>query len=339
LSVHEMSNILIESIEISEFRGIRKLKSPLNLTSFNVLIGRNNVGKSAVLEALYFLTRPHLETVYPYWKNIFSFIAGLHGGSSSLIYGYAGEAVLKYSLRHKSSVRRVRIVINRNGLKSLTIDEVEADPSKYVKFLNSLGLSVDTNILALYIPNNSSAYSVISRFMLKDEVWSYIEKRGLHSKVVKELLAPALYDRFTEVTIKKNKLCIRKEVSETIGPLYIDVNSLGEGVKRCILAYLAIEYLNPRVVLWDDIEVAVHPSLLETMLKWLANSGRQVVLTTHSIDVLHTLTRIQPKDLKVIVLKKSREDVVQHQSLTLDEVEDLFESGIDLRKIIEELKL
>jgi len=152
-------------------------------------------------------------------------------------------------------------------------------------------------------------------------------------------LAPAIYDRFTEVTIRKDRLCVRKEVSEEIGPLYIDVDSLGEGVKRVLLTYLVVEYLNPRIVLWDDIEVAAHPSLLETLLKWLVISGRQVIISTHSIDVLYVLTQIQPKNARILILSKDQEDIVKYKSMGIEELEDCIGSGIDVRKIIEGFKL
>jgi predicted ATPase len=113
------------------------------------------------------------------------------------------------------------------------------------------------------------------------------------------------------------------------------LNDLGEGVKRGVLTYFSIEYLNPAIILWDDIEVAAHPSLLDATIKWLAESDRQVVLSTHSVDVLESFVRVEPKEAKVIMFKKDKEDIISYKSLTLDEVEDLLDKGIDPRKIVE----
>ena len=174
---------------------------------------------------------------------------------------------------------------------------------------------------------------------MQSKVLSWIEKNALHRKVVEDILAPAIYDKFTEVIDRRNRLYIRKEVSKEIGPLYVNVDSLGEGVRRALLTYLAVEYLKPKMLLWDDLEVAAHPSLLETIIKWLATSERQVIVATHSLDVLHTLTRIKPKECEVIALRKNSKDTVNYRVLTLDEVEELLGSGIDVRKIVEELEL
>jgi len=90
-------------------------------------------------------------------------------------------------------------------------------------------------------------------------------------------------------------------------------------------------------VLWDDIEVAMHPSLMDTLLKWLADSNRQIVIATHSFDVLRSLTLIEPRDAKVILLRKDDNDVIHHKSLETDELEEILEKGIDPRAVIESL--
>ena len=352
--LRSLNTVIVKELDITEFRGIRKLVKPLELGGFNVLIGRNNVGKTAILEALYMLAMPYATTIPPYGKEVREFIATSHGGPSSLIYGYAGNAVLKYGLKEATRigftevptssakeifVKKVEVKIARHSIVKVLFNSREANYNDYLEFLKSLNASLERDIIALYIPNNSEAYAKLHSYVMRDEVLSWIEKEGLHRRVVRAIIAPTVYDKFTEVTLKKNRLCVRKEVSEDIGPLYVDIDSLGEGVKRILLTYLAVEYFRPKILLWDDLEVAAHPSLLESTLKWLASSGRQVIISTHSLDVLHSLTLVKPKDCKIIVLKKSSEDIVDYHILTLDEVEELLGSGIDVRKIVEELKL
>jgi len=357
-----LSDMIVRELDVTEFRGIRKLTSPLKLSGFNVLVGRNNIGKTAILEALYLLTTPYPESPGlslspppPYYRYPLNFIAEAHDGTSSLIYGYAGTATLRYRLKEKMKmkletseilmteatsreveVENIEIKITVGEVK-VTLDSNEASSNNYSNFLRSLGIDPKKGALGVYIPNNSRAYKTIKSFVMRDEVWSWIEKEGLHRRVVKDLLELTVYDKFTEVIIKRNSLCARKEVSEEIGPLYINVDSLGEGIRRVILIYLAVEHLKPKILLWDDIEVAAHPSLLEHTLKWLAASKRQVVVSTHSIDVLYTLTQIRPKDCNIILLKKTPDDVVSHKILSLDELEEYLGSNIDIRKIIEEL--
>lgn len=343
---------IIKELDIREFRGIRKLAKPLKLGKFNILIGRNNVGKTAILEALYLFSMPYGRYPDPiYRKSRLDLLAELHGGKSSLIYGYAGTAQLKYKIT-KTKMRipikgiitpittgDITIKITRTGIKELKIENTKVHSGSFKALLNALNTDPEKRPLCLYIPNNTNAYRKIRDYTLEDPTWSWIEKKGLHSKAIKELLTPTIYDKLTEALIRKNQLCVRKEIEKGIGPLYIDVDSLGEGIKRTLLAYLAIEHLNPKIILWDDIEVAAHPGLLETTLKWLTNTPRQVVITTHSIDVLHEITRIQPKECNIITLRKTTDDTINHRTIPPDQLEELLDKGIDIRKIIDILEL
>ena len=45
------SSVVVEELDVAEFRDIRRFSRPLRLRRFNVAIGRNNSGKTAVLEA------------------------------------------------------------------------------------------------------------------------------------------------------------------------------------------------------------------------------------------------------------------------------------------------
>jgi AAA15 family ATPase/GTPase len=55
----------ISEIDVKEFRGIKRCKEPIKLSKFNVLIGKNNSGKSSLLEALYLFPLPRLHsTIY-----------------------------------------------------------------------------------------------------------------------------------------------------------------------------------------------------------------------------------------------------------------------------------
>jgi len=338
--------MFVKNIDINEFRGIRRLSKPLELTNFTILIGRNNVGKTSILEALYLLTYPFTISLPPYNDSPINIVSKLHGGFSSLVYGYIGEASITYNLVSNIKLadmglsgNDVRVVVRSNGSSEIWFAERSLDNATYQLVLNSLGCSLDRNLVALYIPNNTVYYDMLKGFALRDEVLRWIEKNGFHRKVVDEYISRAVYDRFTEVLKRGDRLCLRKEIDRGIGPLYIDVDSIGEGIKRFILTYFAIEYLNPKIVLWDDIEVAAHPSLLEIVIRWLSESGRQIVISTHSLDVLHILTLIMPKNARVIVLRKTRDDIVEWRSFEIDEIDEIVGKGIDIRKIVDELEI
>ena len=109
--------LFVSSMDIKEFRGIAQCKKPLSLSNFTVLIGRNNSGKSSVLEALSLLPFPVNPLIYT-GENRLNFIEKLHGGRTSLIYGYSGTASLIYTVEDKKWVFQ----IGDNGNSSATIE-------------------------------------------------------------------------------------------------------------------------------------------------------------------------------------------------------------------------
>ncbi|MEA1893871.1 MAG: AAA family ATPase [Euryarchaeota archaeon] len=84
-----MAGAFISEIDIKEFRGIKICKEPIKLAKVNVLIGKNNSGKSSLLEALYLFPLPRLHSTI-YGGDRINQIGEGHSGTDSLVYGYSG---------------------------------------------------------------------------------------------------------------------------------------------------------------------------------------------------------------------------------------------------------
>ena len=89
-----MGSVLIKEIsKLNDFRGIRALSEPLALKKFNILVGRNNSGKSTLLDALYLFPDPDRKN--PISGGVVkSFLSQRKSGSRSLVYKYDGVAEL-----------------------------------------------------------------------------------------------------------------------------------------------------------------------------------------------------------------------------------------------------
>lgn len=336
---------VVEEVVIKEFRGIRRLRETIKLAKYNLVIGRNNVGKSALLEALYLMAMPWEVSVPLIGKSRLSIISELHGGShSSLVYGYSGLARITYRLVNNTFSE---VVLSPKGLKRILIDNRECNHNEYIAHIaRSLGVRggreniVDiVNRLTFLIPNDTVFNIKLSGSLVSEDVWNSIIKYGLHRRVVEELVNPIVYDRFTEVLIERGALKLRKEVGGDLGPLYIHLADLGDGVERACLSALALEYVKPKLVLWDDIEVAAHPGLIERLIEWLVRRDWQVVIATHSLDVLLSFIHVSPKDSQILLLRKTPDDVVEARSYSIEEIEEFIDRGIDVRKIVDVLEL
>ena len=104
---------------------------------------------------------------------------------------------------------------------------------------------------------------------------------------------------------------------------------------------LWLETSSPELVLWDDFEASVHPSLLKRVLEWLIKKDWQVVIATHSIDVLLKLLDIEfeSNDCSLLLLQKTPDDVLLQNRLTLEELEDVVSSNQDPRLLPDLLTL
>jgi len=320
-----------KSLELKEFKGIRSCEKALTFSKFNLLIGPNNSGKSSILEALYLFPYPHIDRrpwPLPSQLRMSELLKRLHGRMESYIYRYTGEARIKGAVKDKV----VEITL-RQGWNF----EVKIDGKRVVTYETASEIFGESpeefrNHVA-FIPNSDWFLQALINALSQEINWDRVEKSGAHVKIVRNFISKVVEDKFTELTIKYNRLMLRKELFKGI-PAYIDLRDVGDGIERFLCAAIWLEVLKPKVVLWDDLEASAHPSLIEAAIRWLAEHDWQVIASTHSIDVLHELVISEIEDARVIQLRKSSNDVLSYKLLSIEELERLFDSGQDVRKLM-----
>ncbi len=336
--------MIVKDLNITEFRGIKSCKSPIHLSNFNVLIGRNNSGKSTILEALSLLPSPKMSEYITDGDKI-DFISNLHYRKQTpknrtnlyktLIYQYAGTSLIEYN---RIGEKVFNIIIKENqvipnfGVNEMLleiIDEIRGrKPPKQLEYIDKFleMIKKPSALSVLFIPSDTQYIKEMNDKInsLKD----VIIKRGIHVQVAKSL-NKCVDDEYSEILFG-DPLRIRKVFSDNF--TYIRISDLGSGAEKLIKIMLLIESITPELILIDDIEAGLHPTMINIFLKWLINLGSQVVISTHSIDVLYKLTEINPLDCNVLFLKKSCEDNLKYDKLSLDEIEDLLNANTDPRK-------
>ena len=340
---------LIESVEPIEFRGIKACKKPVKLSRFTVLIGRNNSGKTSILEAISMLPVIYITGVSrfpPITWDVRKFMKCLHRDINSLIYGYTGRAIINYVVRGE------KIVWQYDENKGITIENEYSISEEELKLrrrdrilfemlrdfrehlaelLDAKGRAQLTSILLL--PNDARFLAELANALKEESEWAKVEKSGANTSIV-DLIDRVVYDRFTEATVRFDKIVLRKELPDG-RVFYVNISDIGDGVERVLIYGLWLETYKPKVVLWDDLEASAHPGLIEAVLEWLASREWQVVLTTHSYDVLERLVAIEPEDASVVVLKKGPDDILEPKTLSLEELRSMLESHVDVRKVVD----
>lgn len=323
---------LIESVEPIEFRGIKACKKPVKLSRFTVLIGRNNSGKTSILEAISMLPVIYITGVSrfpPITWDVRKFMEHLHGGVNSLIYGYTGRTTINYVVCGEKFVWRCDEIVMPSISKKAPTETIQEALAR----LFDVEEPTQTLTSILFLPNDTRFLTELANALREESEWAKVEKSGANTSIV-DLINRVVYDRFTEATVRFDKIVLRKELPDG-RVFYVDVSDIGDGVERVLIYGLWLETYKPKVVLWDDLEASAHPGLIEAVLEWLASREWQVVLTTHSYDVLERLVAIEPEDASVVVLKKGPDDILEPKTLSLEELRSMLESHVDVRKVVD----
>jgi hypothetical protein len=345
-----MPNLYLESIDLREFRGILNCEKPIELSRFAVFIGRNNTGKSSLLEALSLFPRPDYpvaQTVVGNFgrQNKASFVSILHSGMPSLVYGRSGVASVAYGFDHKQLTWKLDA---SGGVTSFWSNEVtnaqlQRDPIGSVARMLNVSPEEGTSPVEIigrtifFIPSSTSFMQTLESMSQNDAAKNFLTKTGAHVRVVKELINKCVDDNYSEI-IWTPTMSLRKEKTDG-SILYIPVTDVGSGIEKVAVAVLWLDALNPSVVLWDDFEGFAHPALVEQLIRWLEKKKRQIIMSTHSIDVLNKVLEVKPEGCTVIQLKKTKDDVLVHHSMSLEELEDIMDSSQDPRALADLLHL
>jgi len=328
--------MFVSELHLKEFRGIKDCEETLELSKFTVLVGRNNVGKSAILEALSLLPHPYMGDIV-YGNTKLSLVKNMLHSGKHIAYGYSGIARIEFSIKN----RKWLIEIPEGEAKLFIDNETVRWRVDVQKISDALGMQVEDDIrshlqkMVVFLPNNTKYIEKMDELLQNENYKNFIMKQGAHVRVAKAI-SECVSDNFTEVILDTMK--IRKELPNG-NVFYIHLDDLGDGIKKAVRVMLLIEALKPKLILWDDFEVFAHPSLIKILLNWLAKGDWQVVISTHSIDVLYELLDVRPEDCSILLLDKTEDDVLRYDKLTLNDLEDLFLANQDPRLVADALAL
>ncbi|KKL45700.1 hypothetical protein LCGC14_2353010, partial [marine sediment metagenome] len=276
--------MFVRSLNIKEFRGIKACDKALKFSNFTILIGKNNAGKSSILEALSLLPDPKY-TDYITRKKKINNLKDLHQGSiKDLLYLYAGTSTLQFGIEY------LQAIININEIDTSTSwGNEELSIGKKISELFQVPQEKMSEMV-LFIPFTTSILRDLENRMkfLKE----LIMKKGYHIKLAK-FLNECVNDVYSELVFLE-PISLRKVYPDN--NVYLKLKDLGSGAEKLIKIMALFEVLSPKLIILDDFEAGFHPSMIKLFLKWLKDKNWQTIISTHSIDVLYHLVDIKPPD-------------------------------------------
>lgn len=309
-----MGNLLLNSLEIRNFRGFRQLTVE-KLGRVNLIVGKNNVGKTALLEALHLYVRRgalslirELLEVRDESKLPLMLTPFFSSDSENLL------PSLKYLFYGRQDIDKVStpiqigpvnlsentLTISVGGFSDLnTVDDKGPRLSVYFaseRIINqSLGIPLSLPLLALYEAKGGPTNVFVAANGLGNELvgklWDGIALTSFQKETIQalQMLAPGVEDvgLIGDPGTPTGRIPIVKIVGIDER---LPLNSLGNGMQCMLGISLALVNARQGFLLIDEIENGIHYSvqkeLWQLVFRLAHRLNVQVFATTHSWDCI-----------------------------------------------------
>lgn len=268
---------MIDKLEIKNFMPFEELTIP-TLKRINLIGGKNNAGKTALLEAIRILNSKQYpgEVITDVLKN------------RNQTYNVNRRA-LKFLFNRNSLEQNATANLKINDL-SVSIDITDFTTYHFSFAGKEISVSLsDGNTEDLVFISFTSDFKQISR--LWDKV-VLTPKEDDVIAVIKDTIEPKL-KRFDV-----GQHIVKIRLSDTLEP--VPIGTLGDGVQRILLMALGLANAQNSILLIDEIELGLHHSVMEKLwgmiFKYAKKWNIQVFATTHSQDAIRTFQYVASEE-------------------------------------------
>lgn len=352
---------MIESVEIKNYKVIDYLKVD-NLTTINFFVGKNNCGKTSLLEAIFLNLEPSNPQIII--GTISNYIRQIMISQDNLSW-----------LFHKMDFKKHIEIISIYDSKKMCVKIQPKLPNDFTQLIpnevqDKINKAIDNN----NISNDRVIFGLVftSKFNGKNEVKSSFDIKG--TDIIN--MAQSEYTSFSglfigsnvssmntarivaQIRISKKEQLFNKYLKlfdenilgvEVIGsetiidiqgmPQKVSVNIMGEGFKKFLLVVGSLILEKHSYICIDEIENGLHfeamKKLIESIVKLSNKAKIQLFISTHSYEFLEILNNIalesKSNDIAVFNLKRT-EEKLQTSCYDMADLKHLLNAEIEFRK-------
>ena len=361
--------MVLSNIRIQGFRGLNDLKID-KMNAITVFTGKNNVGKSACLEAICLLMSGKNEfddalgndliktIIYRRATNPMAWTYLIHKGSerafitsseeesntgksetsivvSDVIEKTISESVLKNFLRKRESAKEDLFYTRPSRHSQIEINSRIVVHYKGKTDTVAEVFTVDRTSHKVAASSHNSGDGGAKVLFLPNAGTTEV---GLHDMAAK---SKGLHQALDSLSTKIANFKDLRKVEDHLRIFYNDGSNMpfftmGDGIKASIIATLAIHAVDDGTIIMEEPENFLHPGLLNNLIDELIlaadSRGTQIFLSTHNIELLERLLERNP-DISVVQLNELDGAVkarVMNRQMAWEQLEEL---GMDLRGV------
>jgi AAA15 family ATPase/GTPase len=302
---------MFKEITINGLRGLKAV-SLKEFGTVNFIVGKNNSGKTSILESLFLATNPGNPDL-PIRINQFRNIKEIDENSWRLLFcrqPQMSEIEIVATLNSPPETRQLTIKPYRSSVDHQPLEEVFSS-SEAISQINGLSLECDYQNETRQTQRKTSAWIMVKGGQIE-------KKLSEPALILKALYLTPSLERHALGTFL-NEIQIRKEISKVVevlaaiepavndihlgidGTVLVDIGhdrliplgAMGAGLIKVLAIISAMTTFKNGIVLIDEIENGLHHSSQLTLFKAIIEASErfkvQVFATTHSIESLSAL--------------------------------------------------
>jgi len=314
---------MLKNVEVKSFRKLKNLILE-DCGQINLILGKNNCGKTSLLEALFLIigpTNPRLTFSIESFRDLgltdpddLRFIFNQLDFENTISIG----ATLRNNEKRQLTIKPKFI----ETFVPITPESIENEPSRALstssEYLNKpLGLDLETKVTKKSEKTNIyNAGTAFEGNIIKFQSAKNFEESIIGRFIEKTTNPRDLYEKLDDLLIDKKKYLLiqdLREIDDSIQDIslgrgdmvYIDVgferllplNLLGDGMRRFLSLLTSIHHLKKNgIILVDELENGLHYTshsiVWKSIFKTIKELNTQLFITTHSWETLEILKTI-----------------------------------------------
>lgn len=287
---------MIKSIEISNFRGLEACKIP-DLGLINIFVGKNNSGKSTILDAVYLAYKEPLGAVL---GEFLRERTHRETGASELFFAYDTNREVSISLKPKQGeTHTLRYYIKKKRLGIFDVKNIgnivshigDSEINSYTPSILHSHYSSAAKLDEAFRKHCEGVEIFLSSIRvdeltrkLDDRLSEIKRNRELEIELEKRIID--IYGEFAFEYVPRPENLADRRVAFKQGPLRIYSEFHGAGLQRSALLISSLLLSKDTTLLVEEIESFQHPEALKKLAKHMIELARknnvQLFITTHS---------------------------------------------------------